>query len=52
MKYSVLAFASVGLLGFVLAPAARAGEWDKLTHLTVNESIQVPNSVRLPANTQ
>jgi len=48
MKRLVLAVASVGLLGIALAPAALAGEWDKLTYLTVNESIQVPNKVLPP----
>ncbi len=48
MKRLVLAFASVGLLGVALAPAALAGEWDKLTYLTVNEPIQVPNKVLPP----
>jgi hypothetical protein len=48
MKRLVLAVASVGLLGIALAPAALASEWDKLTYLTVNESIQVPNKVLPP----
>jgi hypothetical protein len=48
MKSLALAVASVGLLGIALAPAALAGEWDKLTYLTVNESIQVPNKVLPP----
>jgi hypothetical protein len=48
MKRLALAVASVGLLGIALAPAALAGEWDKLTYLTVNESIQVPNKVLPP----
>jgi len=48
MKRLVFAVASVGLLGIALAPAALAGEWDKLTYLTVNESIQVPNKVLPP----
>jgi len=48
MKRLVVAVASVGLLGMVLAPAALAGQWDKLTYLTVNESIQVPNKVLPP----
>jgi hypothetical protein len=48
MKRFVLAVASVGLCGIALAPAALAGEWDKLTYLTVNESIQVPNKVLPP----
>jgi hypothetical protein len=48
MKRLALAVASAGLLGIALAPAARAGEWDKLTYLTVNESIQVPNKVLPP----
>jgi hypothetical protein len=48
MKGLVLAVASVGMLGIALAPAALAGEWDKLTYLTVNEPIQVPNKVLPP----
>jgi hypothetical protein len=48
MKGLVLAVASVGMLGIALAPAAQAGEWDKLTYLTVNEPIQVPNKVLPP----
>jgi len=48
MKRFVLAFASIGVLGITLAPAALASEWDKLTYLTVNESIQVPNKVLPP----
>jgi len=48
MKRLVLAFASVGLLGIALAPAALASEWDKLTYMTVNEPIQVPNKVLPP----
>jgi len=48
MKRLVLSLASVGLFGIALAPAALAGEWDKLTYLTVNESIQVPNKVLPP----
>jgi hypothetical protein len=48
MKRLVLAVASVGLFGIALAPSVLAGEWDKLTYLTVNESIQVPNKVLPP----
>lgn len=48
MKHLVLAVASIGLLGVVLAPGARADQWDKKTILTVNESIQVPNKVLPP----
>ncbi len=48
MKRLLFAVASVGLLGVALAPAALAGEWDKLTYLTVNEPIQVPNKVLPP----
>jgi hypothetical protein len=48
MTRLALAVASAGLLGIALAPAAVAGEWDKLTYLTVNESIQVPNKVLPP----
>src|SRR5579864_7879755 len=48
MNRLVLALAGVGVLGVVLAPNARADEWNKKTIMTVNESIQVPNKV-LPA---
>jgi hypothetical protein len=48
MKHSLLAAASIGLLGIALAPNAPADDWDKLTVLTVSEPIQVPNQV-LPA---
>jgi len=48
MKQLVLAVASIGLLGAVLAPSARADQWDKKTILTVNEPIQVPNKVLAP----
>lgn len=48
MNRLVLAVASLGMLGIALAPAALAGEWDKLTYLTVNEPIQVPNKVLPP----
>ena len=50
MTRLVVAMASVGLLGIALAPGARADEWNKLTVMTVNEPIQVPNKV-LPAGT-
>jgi hypothetical protein len=50
MNRLVVAMASVGLLGVALAPSARADEWNKLTIMTVNEPIQVPNKV-LPAGT-
>jgi hypothetical protein len=50
MNRLVVAMASVGLLGVALAPGARADEWNKLTVMTVNEPIQVPNKV-LPAGT-
>jgi len=50
MNRLVVAMASVGLLGIALAPSARADEWNKLTVMTVNEPIQVPNKV-LPAGT-
>jgi hypothetical protein len=50
MTRFVVAMASVGLLGFALAPSAHADEWNKLTVMTVNEPIQVPNKV-LPAGT-
>ena len=48
MKRLILAMASVGLLGIALAPNAPADEWNKLTKLTVNEPIQVPNKVLPP----
>lgn len=48
MNRLVVALASVGLLGIALAPSARADEWNKLTKLTVNEPIQVPNKVLPP----
>jgi len=48
MNRLILAMASIGLLGIALAPNAPADEWNKLTTLTVNEPIQVPNKV-LPA---
>src|SRR5580658_5543597 len=50
MKRLILAVASIGLLGIAFAPGARADEWNKLTTMTVNEPIQVPNQV-LPAGT-
>jgi hypothetical protein len=50
MTRFVVAMASVGLLGVALAPSAHADEWNKLTIMTVNEPIQVPNKV-LPAGT-
>jgi len=50
MTRFVVAMASVGLLGIALAPSAHADEWNKLTIMTVNEPIQVPNKV-LPAGT-
>ena len=48
MKRLVLFVASVGLLGIAFAPRARADEWNKMTILTVNEPIQVPNTVLPP----
>jgi hypothetical protein len=48
MTRLVVAMASVGLLGIALAPGARADEWNKLTVMTVNEPIQVPNKVLPP----
>jgi hypothetical protein len=48
MKQLVLAVASIGLLATVVAPSARADQWDKKTILTVNEPIQVPNKVLPP----
>ena len=48
MKRILLAVASLGLLGIALAPNARADAWNKKTVLTVNETIQVPNTVLSP----
>lgn len=50
MNRFVLAITSVGLLAgaALLAPSARADEWNKKTILTINESIQVPNKVLPP----
>lgn len=48
MTRFVVAMASVGLLGIALAPSSRADEWNKLTTMTVNEPIQVPNKVLPP----
>jgi len=48
MKQVVLAVASLGLLATVVAPSARADQWDKKTILTINEPIQVPNKVLPP----
>jgi hypothetical protein len=50
MTRFVVAMASVGLLGVALASSARADQWNKMTVITVNEPIQVPNKV-LPAGT-
>jgi hypothetical protein len=50
MKHSLLAVASIGLLGIAFAPNAPADEWNKKTVMTVSEPIQVPNQV-LPAGT-
>jgi hypothetical protein len=48
MTRLVVAMASIGLLGMALSPSARADEWNKLTIMTVNEPIQVPNQVLPP----
>ena len=48
MKQFALAVLSVGLLTAIVAPNARADQWDKKTILTVNEPIQVPNKVLPP----
>jgi len=48
MKRIFLAIASVGLLGFALAPSARGDAWNKKTTLTVNDTIQVPNKILPP----
>jgi len=50
MTRLAVAIASVGLLGAALATNARADEWNKLTILTVNEPIQVPNKVLPPGS--
>jgi hypothetical protein len=50
MKNSLLAMATIGLLGLAFAPSAPADEWNKKTVITVSEPIQVPNQV-LPAGT-
>ena len=48
MKRILIAVASIGLLGFVLAPSTLADAWTKKTTLTVYETIQVPNQVLPP----
>src|SRR6202451_2764196 len=48
MTRLAIAAASVGLLGIALAPGARADEWNKMTVMTVNDPIQVPNKVLPP----
>lgn len=48
MNRLILAMASIGLLGIALAPNAPADEWNKLTTITVNQPIQVPNKVLPP----
>jgi hypothetical protein len=48
MNRLIFAMASVGLLGIALAPNAPADEWNKMTTMTVNEPIQVPNKVLPP----
>jgi hypothetical protein len=48
MHRLILTMASIGLLGVALAPNAPADEWNKLTVLTVNQPIQVPNKVLPP----
>jgi hypothetical protein len=48
MKRVLLAAVSIALLGFGLAPRARADQWDKRTTLKVNETIQVPGGELLP----
>jgi len=45
---AALVAACVGLTSLAFAPSARADEWDKLTIITVNEPIQVPNMVLPP----
>ena len=48
MNRLVVAAAFVGLLGFAIAPNARADEWNKKTIITVDQPIQVPNVVLAP----
>ncbi len=48
MKRLLLAVVSIGLLGIGLTRSARADAWDKLTKLTVGETIQVPGKVLPP----
>lgn len=43
-----LTAACAGLAALTLTPAAHADEWNKLTIITVNEPIQVPNMVLPP----
>src|SRR5271154_4284628 len=40
--------ACAGLATMSLTPTVRADEWDKLTEITINEPIQVPNMVLPP----
>jgi LPXTG-motif cell wall-anchored protein len=40
--------ACAGLTALTLVPAAQADEWNKLTEITINEPIQVPNMVLPP----
>jgi hypothetical protein len=48
MNRLALVIASIGLFGVTLVPSLRADEWNKMTILTVNEPIQVPNQVLEP----
>jgi LPXTG-motif cell wall-anchored protein len=48
MNRLALVIASIGLFGVALVPGVRADEWNKMTILTVNEPIQVPNRTLEP----
>src|SRR5271170_4616151 len=48
MNRSILALASIGLLGAALAPTAQADQWNKRTILMVNEPVQVPTRILSP----
>jgi hypothetical protein len=48
MNRLALVIASIGMFGVALVPSLRADEWNKMTVLTVNEPIQVPNKVLEP----
>jgi hypothetical protein len=48
MNRLALVVSSVALFGVALTPNLRADEWNKMTVLTVNEPIQIPNKVLEP----